>query len=127
MRKPSETGFTLIEVLVALAVLGLSAAALIGAAESHSSRIYGLESRAAALWAAERHLTELRIGAVPMTATPREMRMGDRDWQLSTGLKATDDPDIARVEILVAAANDDTQYARLVGFVDRAAGGTAAR
>ena len=122
-----EGGFTLIEVLIALAVLALSSAALIGASEAHVARIYGLESRAAALWAAERHLAELQIGAVPLDGSPREINMLDREWRLQVRSETTDDPDIVRVEIDAYAPPNRTRFARLIGFLDRGAAGDTDR
>ena len=117
----AEKGFTLIEVLIALAVLALASAALIGASEAHVARIYGLEARAAARWAAEQHLAELQVGAVEVSGQRREMNMMNRDWLVETRLETTDDPDIARAEIVVTAEDDGVRYARLTGFLDRGA------
>ena len=122
MKPPAaEGGFTLIEVLIALAVLALASAALIGASEAHVARIYGLEARATARWAAEQHLAELQVGAVEVSGQRREMNMMNRDWLVETRLETTDDPDIARAEIVVTAEDDGVRYARLTGFLDRGA------
>jgi len=57
-----EAGFSLIETLVALAVLATAAVALIGATQAHVNRIAGLEERAAAQWVGENALAENALG-----------------------------------------------------------------
>ena len=65
MNRRGDAGFTLVETLVALAVLAMAAMALLGATQAHIRNIAALEARAAAQWAAENHLAELVIGAKP--------------------------------------------------------------
>ena len=65
MTRAPEAGFTLIETLVALAILAMSAMALLSATEAHIRTIAALETRAAAQWVAENHLAELSVGAKP--------------------------------------------------------------
>ena len=57
-----EAGFTLIEALVAMAVLALGAVSLLSATEGHTARISDVSDRMAAKWAAEYKLTALRLG-----------------------------------------------------------------
>ena len=111
-RQP-DAGFTLIETLVALAVLSISAVAILGAVQAHIARIGGFESRTAALWAAENHLAELSLNMQPL-AQPAPM-LG-LTFMLEATMTSTADPDLSRVDI---AVNDgSTVYARLTGFVD---------
>ena len=56
-----EDGFSLIEALVALLILGVTTAGLIRAAEAHVDSIRGMERRAAAQWVAENRLVEARL------------------------------------------------------------------
>ncbi|MGL5010123.1 MAG: type II secretion system minor pseudopilin GspI, partial [Paracoccaceae bacterium] len=65
-----DAGFTLIETLVALAVLAISAVALLATTQAHITRIAGLEARAAATWAAENHLAEITLGLEPADTPP---------------------------------------------------------
>ena len=68
----NDAGFTLIESLVALAILAVSAVSLLMATEAYVARIDGLESRALAQLAAENRLAEIELGADPdPTRTPR--------------------------------------------------------
>ncbi|MFC6642478.1 type II secretion system minor pseudopilin GspI [Sulfitobacter profundi] len=62
MRRQADAGFTLIEALVAMAVLALGAVSLLSASEGHTRRITDLSDRVAARWAAEYRLSELRAG-----------------------------------------------------------------
>lgn len=62
LRRHREAGFTLIEVLVALAVISISAVALISAAESTLRRVFDIEVRRAANWIADAAMVKFELG-----------------------------------------------------------------
>ena len=113
MRRDSEAGFTLIETLVALAVLAVSSVAILGAVQAHIARIGGLEYRAAALLAAQNYLAEVTLGLEPEAAV-QVMGIG---FAVAAVRLATEDPALQRLDISVADQADGTVYARLTGFV----------
>jgi general secretion pathway protein I len=59
MRRPSR-GFTLVEVLVALAIVALSVGALLGAITSSASNVLYIKDKTIAEWVALNRLTEIR-------------------------------------------------------------------
>ena len=114
MTRTRQAGFTLIETLVALAVLALSAVAILGATQAHVARIGGLEARAAALWAAQNHLAEIGLGpAPPAQAAPI---LGYR-FRLEVTTSATADPELTRLDITATEIDSKRRLARLTGFV----------
>ena len=117
-RRAPDAGFTLIETLVALAVLALSAVSLMGATEAHIARIGALESRAAAQWVAENHLAEMTAGLTPSDTPPP---MNGIAFRTAVTHSATSDPDLDRVDIAVHDAADGRSHGLLTGFVDRRA------
>ena len=117
LRAP-EAGFTLIETLVALAILALSAVSLLGATEAHIARIGALETRAAAQWVAENYLAELTLGLAP-SDTPDPMN--GIAFTVEAIRSATLDPDLEQVEIVARDTVDGRDYSHLIGFVDAAA------
>ncbi|RYY47418.1 MAG: type II secretion system protein GspI [Sphingomonadales bacterium] len=110
----NDEGFSLIEALVALAVLAIASVGLMRAVESHIDSTRGLERRAAAMWVAENRLAELEAG---IAGSERVEMMGEA-WTMATVRQRTDDPDIARVRIGVTSARDNAALASLDGFVD---------
>ena len=116
MTRATEAGFTLIETLVALVVLSLSAMAILGAAEAHVARIGALEARAAAQWAAQNHLTEITLGLAP---DPRPAAILGIDFQLDMQTTLTSDPDLLRLDIAASEVDGGRTLARLTGFVAR--------
>ena len=119
MTRTTDAGFTLIETLVALAVLATSAVALLGATEAHIARIADLESRAAAQWATENMLAELTLG---LAAEPMPALLFGISLQMAVTNSPTSDPDLSRVDITATDAASGRIYARLTGFLDT--GGT---
>lgn len=109
-----EDGFSLIEALVALLILGVTTAGLIRAAEAHVDSIRGMERRAAAQWVAENRLAEARLG-IPAPATVA--MMGSR-WTAGVAEAATADPDLRAVTVAVAAVGESTPPVTLAGFRD---------
>lgn len=110
-----DAGFTLIETLVALAILAMSAVSLLGATEAHIARIGALETRASAQWITENYLAELTLGLTP-SETP--LPMNGISFTLDVARSATSDPELERVEIVARDKSDGRDYSRLTGFVD---------
>lgn len=109
-----DDGFSLIEALVALAVLAIATVGLMRAVESHIDSTRGLERRAAAMWVAENRLAELEAGI----AGAEQVEMMGQAWKIATVRQRTDDPEIERVRIAVTPVNENAPLASLDGFVD---------
>ena len=110
-----DAGFSLIEALVALAVLAIATVGLIGAVEQHIDSTRAMELRSAAMWVAENRLAELGVGAAQGDRVP----MLDTNWTIATTTRATADPEIVRVRIAVSQEGQKTPTATLDGFLDR--------
>lgn len=113
MRRNGEAGFTLIETLVALAVLAASSVAFLAATEAHVLRIGALESRAAALLAAQNYLAEVTLGLEPGA----EAVLLGVTYAVTAQRSPTADPDLQRLDITVTDAAAGKIHARLTGFV----------
>ena len=111
-----EEGFSLIEAMVALAVLAIATVGLMRTVESHIDSTRGLELRAAAMWVAENRLAELELGGRAAEASEAEM-LGQQ-WRIDTVETATDDAEIRKVRISVFSGSDRAPLASLDGFVD---------
>lgn len=112
----NEEGFSLIEAMVALAVLAIAAVGLTRAVESHIDSTRGLERRAIAMWVAENRMAEITVRDAAASASQVEM-LG-QEWRIAVDEKATDDPDIHKLRITVFQGADRAPLASLDGFVD---------
>ncbi len=116
-RPPSRDGYSLMEAMVALFILAIASSALLLATRAHIDTVGGLEDRVTAQWIAENRLSELSL-ADPVL--DRVQMMG-RDWDVRVERRATDDPDLVAVNILVSRAGRSNVAARLSGFIDTGA------
>ncbi|MBD8678176.1 type II secretion system minor pseudopilin GspI [Sphingomonas sp. CFBP 13720] len=111
----SNAGFSLIEAMVALAVLAIATVGLMGAVEQHIDSTRGVERRAIAMWVAENRLADLEVGT-PEANGDRVDMLG-RNWTVAVRRIATSDPALDRVTIEVAATGETAPLARLDGFL----------
>lgn len=95
----TDAGFTLIETLVAMAVLAVAATGLVRATEGHVDLIGALESRVAGGWAVDNALTEARLGLTPAPTT----LLGQR-WTSVVVARASDDPDVSALTVTAAGS-----------------------
>lgn len=118
MRRAS--GFTLIEVLVAMTIIAVGVSALVGSAGSSAWRADYLRQREFGRWVASNVLTELQVlPAWPSVGTKNtEVEMGDFTWYVRTRTQAVSDPDLRRLDIEVRRDKNAENYVYVVtGFV----------
>lgn len=113
-------GFTLLEVLVALAILAIALAAAMRASSVATDQAQAMKLRLLAQWSAENQLAELtarKRWPAPGVQSGSSVQAGMAlDWAQT--ISATPNPAFRRVEIQVYA-NQDRRYAvaQLTGFL----------
>ena len=116
-------GFTLLEVIVALAVLAIALAALIkGTADNANNAAY-LRDKTLAHWVGMNVVAEQRLQAKwnEHGVERGDEEMGNHTWYWSAKLSKTFDEDVRRLEVEVRGndARDTTPLASLVAFLPR--------
>jgi general secretion pathway protein I len=111
-------GFTLVEVLIALAVVALALLGLTRTAALEVRDFDALRERTLAGWVAANVLAEARIaGTLPPTGTSDgRVELGGRAWRWTRDVSATPDPDIRRIDVRVFAGEENGSVAMLSGF-----------
>jgi general secretion pathway protein I len=122
---PAETtrGFTLVEVLVALAVLAIAFAAVMRTLGAGIDLSADLRDRNVALWVAQNRLTERQIQHAWPAPDVSEgtSDMGGRQWRWRETVTTTPEAAMRRIEIEIRAPGNEQVLARLVGFLENPA------
>lgn len=119
-RCANRPGFTLVEVLVALAIVSIALLAALRAANQATTGVGELRSRLLAGWVAEDLLAESRaLGEWPSSGIRRgTARQGGLEFAWRQEVFPTPNPAFRRVDVLVYAEPGETRaLARLTGFV----------
>lgn len=120
-------GFTLIEIMVALAVFAVVSSALIKNAGMAARQASILEERTVAWWVAQNQIDRMRMSAhaeeaeFPSIGMDRyNVSMADREWELEVDVRSTENDLMRRVVIDVFLAdNPEDPLASVTGFVGR--------
>jgi len=118
-------GFTLLEVMVALAVLAIALAALIKGVSANSANAAYLRDKSFAHWVGMNVVAEQRLiaGGNEQGVKRGEEEMGNHTWYWSARVSETFDEDVRRLDVEVRASEerDGTPLATLVAFLPRPA------
>lgn len=116
-----HNGFTLIEVMVALAVIALGLAAVIKTVTSTTNNTIYLRDKTFAYWVAQNQIAEIEV----TTSSPKkgftdgEEKLAGQIWHWTRKVDSTEDPDTNRVEVTVRKDKDKSaqNYAELVTLI----------
>jgi general secretion pathway protein I len=97
-------GFTLLEVLVALAIFALVAASVLTASARSVRTASQLEDKTLAMWVADNRLVELQLADTPPADGRDEgqVEFAGRRWVWQSEIEATSEPAMRRVTLWVA-------------------------
>ena len=118
-------GFTLVEVLIALAIFAVVSVAMIRSATLSVRQAGIIQTRTVAWWLAENEMASIRIKPrtdenFPKDGIRREaISMGEIEWEIEVDVTATENKYVRRIEIAVYAPEIEDPQAELVGFLGR--------
>jgi len=119
--KQNTGGFTLLEVLVALAILAITLGALIKASGSYASNAAYLKEKTLAQWIAQNKATEYQLDKTfPRTGSSEgDINYALQEWRWRVKVSNTDDRRLRRLDIDVILDGGDFKnpIASLVAFV----------
>ena len=124
-----EHGFTLIEVLVALAIVTLGMSALLGTLSSAAGTAGYLQDKTLAEWIALNQVSKMRLQAQPPSKgdSEGEVDYAGRKWKWSQNVDDMPIPGVVRIDVKVrpsdvTANKDSAWYADVTGVMGDAVG-----
>lgn len=100
----TSSGFTLVEILVALAILAVLSATVLVVSQQVLNNLFRLEEKNFATWIAGNRFVEIKL-ALPILVSSREVREVDfanRRWEVLSLIENTESPGLQRVTIWVS-------------------------
>jgi general secretion pathway protein I len=115
----TDRGFTLIEVVVAVAVVALGLAAAFGGISQMAANTSLLQEKTLASWIAQNRITELRLQpqTPPIGESDGEVEFANQNWFWEAEVIATQVEALRRVEVRVSYESGERTLATAVGFV----------
>jgi general secretion pathway protein I len=112
-------GFTLIEVMVALAIAGLSLAAVAASVSQMVDAGSAMRERTYASWIAHNKIVEMRLAnEVPeVSTTSGELEYASLEWAWSATISETGVENLFRVDVEVSYAGSEQVIRTVAGFI----------
>lgn len=127
MSRAHSTGFTLIEVMVALVIVALSLTAVTASISQMVDAAKTMRERTYASWIAQNRITELRLAdSTPnVGATSGEVEYANADWSWRAVVSETGVEELYRIDVSVSLAGSDDVVRTVTGFTSGIAGAPA--
>lgn len=117
-------GFTLIEILVALAIIAIALTAVVAETGQHVNSTIHMRDRTLAHWVAMNRVTEHLAATqwAPVGVSNGVDELAGREWFWTTTVSATPDGDIRRVDVEVRVDRDRANpNASVIAYLPRPA------
>ena len=112
-------GFTLIEVVVALAIAAISLGALVASVSQMVDASGSMQQRTYASWIGQNRVTEMRLAnAIPdVSTTTDEVTFGGLEWEVESTVSETGVENLYRVDVSVTLIGDENPSGVVTGFI----------
>jgi len=119
VKKRTQRGFTLVEVMVALAIIALSLTAVAAKMSRMIDTSNSMAERTYASWIAQNKITEMRLANVipEVTTTRGEVDYANRTWRWRADVSETGIENLYRVDIEVLDADSEALIRKVTGFI----------
>ncbi|MEJ5060380.1 MULTISPECIES: type II secretion system minor pseudopilin GspI [unclassified Pseudomonas] len=115
---PRMAGFTLLEIMVALAIFATLATAVLSASQYVIKQASAVEERFLAAWVADNQLSEVRLQSGPIIGkSQRVVHMDRRDWIVRQHIGTANDSRLLTVDIEVSLAGRDQTLHRANSWI----------
>jgi len=111
-------GFTLLEVMVALAIVALSLLAVTTSMSQMIKASQAMRDRTYASWIAQNRITELRLALITpdVGSSSGEVEYANADWAWRSVVSETGVDDLYRVDVSVSLAGSEGVIRSVTGF-----------
>ena len=115
----ANSGFTLIEVMVALAIVALSLSAVVASVSQMVQAASAVQERTYANWIAQNKISEIRLSNVSaeVSETDDQVTFASVEWGLRTTISETGVENLYRVDVAVSYAESDHVVRTVTGFI----------
>jgi general secretion pathway protein I len=123
-RLKKQRAFTLLEVMLAMAVFAIAGVALLGAAGNNLKNMANLETKMFANWVASNQLVEVNLNTnwPPRNNKKGKVEMAGREWYWQQKVIKTTDKDMRAVVLEVRLDEDEKQpLTSLMTYVSKVA------
>lgn len=118
MKKNSD-GFTLIEVLIALAILGIAIIAIIRSTSQNVRGTAYLQDKTIAMWVGTEVVNRARLGLLKLPSEPmsQKTKMLNRTWPWEASMENTPNQKIKKIDVKVYELANHSKLIELESFV----------
>ena len=112
-------GFTLVEVMVALAIIALALTAIAAKMSRMIDTSNSMRERTYASWIAQNKITELRLANVipEVSTTSGDVEYADQTWRWRAVVSESGVENLFRVDVEVLYADGDAVIRKVTGFI----------
>lgn len=118
-RRHCQSGFTLIEVMIAMSIAVLGLAAVVASIVQMADAAASMQERTYANWIALNKISELRLANVvpEVDSTSGQIEYAGAEWQWRATISETGVENLFRVDVVISHAGREESLRTVTGFI----------